>query len=299
VAKAFEMLIQQQMNPGSISIIAKRNLSPEEYARFTESTLVSQGWVRAMQLIQKIAANARYFTDSGTKVPFDVEAGNAAAGMCIDFYGRFESEAARKPDGTSRMEYITPEGGSSVGVDPIGMFRGAPDADLARDFIEFVMSLDGQALWNWKLGTPGGPVKYALRRMPVRPELYVSSFDIYRSDPNVQPYAQAGAFVYHDKWTSPLFRQISFIIRAMCIDPHDELREAWKALIAANFPPQATAVFMDVSKVDYVAASGPIRATLQSKDKNQKIDEMNLATSLSESFRAQYRKAAELAREGK
>ncbi|MGB8355063.1 MAG: ABC transporter substrate-binding protein, partial [Chthoniobacteraceae bacterium] len=59
VAKAFEMLIQQQMNPGSINIITKRNLSPEEYAKFVDSTLVSQGWTQAMQLIQKIAANAR------------------------------------------------------------------------------------------------------------------------------------------------------------------------------------------------------------------------------------------------
>jgi len=281
VAKAFEMLIQQQM------------LMP------SDKDAVPLGWIRAMRLIQKISANARYFTDSGTKVPFDVEAGNAAAGMCIDFYGRFESEAARKPDGTSRMGYVTPVGGSSVGVDPIGMFRGAPDADLAREFIEFVLSLDGQKLWNWKLGTPGGPVKYALRRMPVRPELYAPAFAAYRSDPEVQPYEQANAFIYHPQWTGPYFRQISFIVRAMCIDPHDELLEAWQALIAARFPPEATKVFMDVSKVDYAAASGPIRDILQSKDKNQKIEEMDLATALSESFRAQYKKAAELAREGK
>jgi len=333
VAKAFEMLIQQQMlavlkfkivkiedkkledkngtetdiseltvqnvDTGTNETLVVGDLKFEIGDQIPEEIAIRLGWIHAMQLIQKISANARYFTDSGTKVPFDVEAGNAAAGMCIDFYGRFESEAARKPDGTSRMEYVTPIGGSSVGVDPIGMFRGAPDADLARDFIEFVISLDGQALWNWKLGTPGGPVKYALRRMPIRPELYAPSFDIYRSDPNVQPYAQAGAFIYHPQWTASLFRQISFVIRAMCIDPHDELRAAWQALIAANFPPEATKVFQDVSKVDYAATSGPIRAVLQSKDKNQKIDEMNLATSLSESFRAQYRKAAELAREGK
>jgi len=142
-------------------------------------------------------------------------------------------------------------------------------------------------------------VKYALRRMPVRPELYAPAFAAYRSDPEVQPYEQANAFIYHPQWTGPYFRQISFIVRAMCIDPHDELLEAWQALIAARFPPEATKVFMDVSKVDYAAASGPIRDILQSKDKNQKIEEMDLATALSESFRAQYKKAAELAREGK
>jgi iron(III) transport system substrate-binding protein len=278
VGKAFEMLIQQQM----------LRVKGEEGNR------VSEGWTNAMQLIQKIAANSRYFTDSAPKVTFDVEEGNAAAGMCIDFYGRFQSEFVRKPDGTSRMGYITPAGGSSVGVDPIGLLRGAPHAALAREFIEFVISPEGQKLWNWKVGAPGGPAKYALRRLPILPALYAPEYDPFRSDPQVQPYAQAGAFVYHPEWTGPLFRPISFVIRVMCIDPHDELAAAWKALIAANFPPQATAAFMDVSKVDYAAASGPIRQALSSP-----TDEIKLAKTLDESFSAQYRRAAELAREGK
>jgi len=332
VAKAFEMLIQQMMlNALKFKIIKfeakmftdaqgtekdvselflenvdtgeKKSLAAGKFSTdlkigdvLSEGNAVPLGWMRAMNLIQKISANARYFTDAGTKVPFDVDSGDAAAGMCIDFYGRYESEAARKPDGTSRMQYITPKGGSSIGVDPIGMFRGAPNADVAREFIEFVISLEGQKIWNWKVGTPGGPIKYALRRLPVRPELYAQEFATYRSDPQVQPYEQANAFVYHAAWTSPYFRSISFIVRAMCIDPHEELRAAWQALIAAHFPPEATKVFLNVSQVDYTAATGPIRDTLRSPNK---IEEVKLAKTLSESFRAQYRKAAELARQGK
>jgi ABC-type Fe3+ transport system substrate-binding protein len=278
VGKAFEMLIQQQMLR----------------VKGEEGDHVSDGWRNAMQLIQKISANARYFTDSAAKIPFDVEEGNAAAGMCIDFYGRFQSESVRKSDGSSRMQYITPAGGSSVGVDPIGLMRGAPDAALAREFIEFVISPEGQKLWNWKVGTPGGPTKYALRRLPILPSLYATEYVPLRSDPDEQPYLQAGAFIYHPEWTGPLFRQISFVIRVMCIDPHDELYDAWKALIAAKFPPQATATFMDVSKVDYAEASSTMRQALRSP-----TEEIELAKTLGESFRAQYRKAAELAREGK
>ena len=59
-----------------------------------------------MQLLMKIGANARYFTDASTKIALDVEAGEAAAGMTIDFYGRFQSEAVRKPDGSSRLQYV-------------------------------------------------------------------------------------------------------------------------------------------------------------------------------------------------
>ena len=283
VAKAFEMLIQQQM----LKKVADTASEPRA---------VEAGWKEGLQLIQVISANARYFADGATKIPYDVESSDAAAGMCIDFYGRFQSEAVRKPDGSSRMQYVTPAGGSSVGADPIGMLRGAPHPDLARAFIEFVLSPDGQKLWNFKVGAPGGPGKYALRRLPIRREMYSPEFAQFRSDPEVDPYAQANAFIYHDKWTAPLFRTISFIVRVMCIDPHDELREAWRALIAADFPPEAMAAFQDVSRVNYDAASGPIREALRS---SQKIDQVKLAKELSDAFRAQYKHAAELAQAGR
>lgn len=275
IGKVFEMLIQQQMGAG-----------PDPAA----------GWERAMRLIQNIAGNARYFTDSAAKIPFDVEMGDAAAGMCIDFYGRFQSEFVRKADGSSRLRYVTPAGGSSAGADPIGLLRGAPHAELAREFIEFVLSDAGQKLWNFRVGAPGGPVKYALRRLPIRPELYRAELTAFRSDPEVNPYAQARAFVYHPEWTGALFRVIAVTVRAMCIDPHEELRGAWRALIAADFPPEAARVFHDVSAVDFAAANGRIRDTLRSP---RKIDQMRLAQELGDAFRAQYLRAAELARAGK
>ena len=113
--------------------------------------------------------------------------------------------------------------------------------DVAKEFIAFLMSLDGQKLWNWKLGTPGGPQRYALRRLPVLPQLYAPEFLPLRSDPEVNPYELAKTFTYHEAWTGRLFRPIAFIFRVMCIDPHDELAEAWRALIEAGFPPEASA----------------------------------------------------------
>lgn len=274
-AKAFEMLIQQQ--------IAEAGGDPVE------------GWTRAMRLIRRIAANARYFTDSATQVPWDVEAGNAAAGMAIDFYGRYQSESVRRPDGSSRMGYVTPAGGSSISADPIGMLRGAPSPDLAREFIEFTISPAGQKLWNWKTGVPGGPEKYALRRLPVLPELYAPEFARFRSDPDVDPYRDA-KLNYRAEWTGSLLRTIGFVVRTMCIDSHEELRNAWEALAAAKFPPEATTLFDDVTAVGYPAATGPLKTALGSA---QKIDQVRLARVLGDQFRAQYRRVAELAREGK
>jgi ABC-type glycerol-3-phosphate transport system substrate-binding protein len=245
-----------------------------------------------MQLLMKIGANARYFTDSSGKIALDVEAGEAAAGMTIDFYGRYESEAVRRPDGTSRLQYVNAEGGTSFSVDPIGLYRGAPHAELAREFIAFVMSPEGQKLWNWKAGAPGGPQRHALRRLPVLPALYAPEYQGLRTDPDVNPYELAQNFVYHSAWTSSLFRQIAFIFRVMCIDVQDELDDSWAALRAAQFPPDAVKIFEDVSAVDYAAASGRIQEGLS----GDKIREVQLARELADHFREQYRRAALVAR---
>jgi ABC-type Fe3+ transport system substrate-binding protein len=292
VAKSLEMLIQQQMQQAAADVAKAGEALP---AAEQEKRAVPQGWARALRLLMKIGANARYFTDASTKISLDVEAGEAAAGMTIDFYGRFQSEAVRRPDGSSRLQYASVVGGSSVGVDPVGVFRGAPNAAVAKEFIAFVMSVDGQKLWNWKVGTPGGPRRYALRRLPVLPQLYTEEFKPLRSDPEVNPYDLARAFSYHEAWTGKLFRPMAFIFRVMCIDPHDELTEAWSALIAANFPAEAMAVFSDVEAVNYDAASGAIRDALA----GDKITEVQLAKTLADRFRAQYRRAAELARQGR
>ena len=151
--KAFEMLIQEKLNASQTPEYA------EKFPKLTKGELFEKGWSDAFSLIQRISANARYFTDNAAKIPLDVAQGNAAAGMCIDFYGRTWNEMLRdtSPDGRSRVRYLTPLGGSSVGADPIGMFRGAPNPKLAREFIHFVLSEEGQKLWNYRADTPGGP----------------------------------------------------------------------------------------------------------------------------------------------
>jgi len=276
-AKAFEMIIQQQMQ-----IVGEERLD--------------DGWARGLNIIQAASANARYFTDAAGRVPMDVSNGDAAIGMSIDFYARFQSEAVQIGDQPSRLQYFTPAGGSSVGVDPIGLLRGAPNAEVAKHFIDYVLSIEGQKLWNYRVGTPGGPVKYALRRLPARKELYQPEHMAFFSDPTVFPYEEAKLFTYHPAWTASLFRTLSFIIRVSNLDPHDEQVAAWKALIDAKFPPEATAKFFDVSAVSYRIALDKIRPILNSANR---IEEVRLARELGEHFRAQYREAERLAREGK
>jgi ABC-type Fe3+ transport system substrate-binding protein len=283
-AKAFEMVIQQQMQ----ELVQSTGRSDDE--------ILALGWKRGLEIIQSASANARYFTDSAPKIPLDVSLGDAAIGRCIDFYGRFQSEAVKIGDSPSRLQYFTPAGGSSVGVDPIALLRGAPNRAAAEEFIAFVLSLEGQKLWNFKVGAPGGPTKYALRRLPIRKELYSPEYAGFRSDPDVQPYEEARLFTYNAAWTAPVFRVMAFIIRVICLDLHHEQSEAWQALVKAGFPPEATKKFTDLEEVDYTASKTTIKEAISSKNR---LDEVRLAQKLAEHFRQQYQEAAKLAGEGK
>lgn len=259
-AKAFEMMIHEQCHKA----VCIAGFGADDVVRFERAIgdarlppgavpdsvprayqeAVEQGWRNGLLLVQGIGANARYVTDSSSKVPIDVGVGNAAAGIAIDFYGRFQSEISRAPDGSERMRYVTPVGGSSVSADPISLLRGAEHRELAVRFIRFVLSEDGQKLWNYARGTPGGPRRFALRRLPVRADFYPSEIPTFQAayerhrehtvdplgNPEVNPYRLAGQFTYRPRWTGRHFSVHRHLIRAMCLDAGEELQSAWAAI---------------------------------------------------------------------
>ena len=293
VAKAFENILQQQMQR---RLAARRAADAQGDLKASEAQAVREGWLEGMRLIQRIGANARYFTDSSQKPPIDVAAGNCAAGLCIDFYGRQQQEAVRRRDHSDRVDYLTPSGGSVASVDPIGMLRGAPNRRVATAFIEFVLSLDGQKLWNFKPGAEGGPERFALRRTPVRRDFYArDEWKPQRSDPNDSPFEQRDPLVYREAWTGGIFREMAFVIRVMCQDTHGELTRAWRAIHAAPEPAKsaALAAMQDMSAIDYDHTTQEIRARLGAKDK---VEEVRVARELAEFFRANYARAEAIAR---
>src|SRR6478609_384614 len=295
IAKAFENVIQQRMQDRLKEL---RAAQPAAATKTLEAQAAREGWTQGLQLLQLVGANSRYFTDTSQKPPIDVSTGNCAVGMCIDFYGRGQAEAALRRGGSDRLGYVSPPGGTVSSVDPIGVLRGAPHREVAEAFIEFVLSPAGQRLWNQKPGTPGGPERYALRRLPVRRDYYAhAEWTAYRSDPEADPFNQKDPLVYRPEWSAGIFREMAFIIRVMCQDTHDELREAWRAIanerVSADTRARALAVLQDLSPVSYERTGKEIKQALGSKNK---VDELRLANELAEQFRKQYREAAAIAR---
>ncbi len=210
-------------DPGYMQAVALADPGHSGSIAVTYHTIIQQyGWVEGWASFRRIAANARYFTSSASKVPVDVSSGEAAAGMCIDFYGRFQVGAI----GEGRLGYIDPPKVTAITPDPITILRGAPHLDLAREFCAWLITKEGQRLWVTKVGAPDGPEKYELRRFPVRRDLYTTSEMANWTDQE-NPFQIASPIL---PGTPNYFRLITPISHAIAIDIHDDLRAAWAML---------------------------------------------------------------------
>lgn len=281
VARTFELLVQGEMQraigvPGA-----------------DRATAMAAGWTAGLQLIQRMSANARYFTDSASKVPQDVGQGNSAAGMCIDFYGRSFSESLKSASGAPRVLWIAPIGGTTLSGDPIAVLKGAPHPEIAQRFAEFVLSPEAQRLWFTTPGVPGGPKNHALHRLPVRRDVYTPENLANSTMPAARPYEDPANFVYQKELTGAAFNTLRQLVKIMCIDSHEEMKSAWSALRDAGMPADALAVFSDVSRVDYTKI-GKGDAILDGADALKSAEH---ATELGEWFRANYRKAEAMAKQ--
>ena len=271
ITKCYEMIIQQAM----------AEFGPE------------QGWLEGFRRVKLLTANARSIADSAGKVVRDVSSGEAAAGVCIDFYGFSEAEWSRQRTGTPSMTYVMPRGGTAVTADPIQLLRGAPNPDAAKDFIDFLLSKEGAAIWLLKPGTPGGPEKYVQLRPTVRKD---SPLEFPKDElvlPDYRPYDLGGTFEYRSDWTGRYFSLIRVLIKCAALDPEDDLRAAWKAILDNGGPeanPEAMAELL-MLPVPYKSASNESKAL-----SGTPAEAAAARTRWAEAARASYLHAAELAR---
>ena len=280
VARTFELLVQSEMQRALATAGSDRSAG------------MAAGWAAGLRLIQRMSANARYFTDSASKVPQDVGQGNAAAGMCIDFYGRSFAEELTAKSGEPRVVWTAPVGGTTLSGDPVAVLKGAPHAAVAQEFVEFCLSLEAQTIWFGKPGTAGGPKNRALHRTPIRRDGYTPEKLANSTMPNARPYDDPGNFTYQKELTSAAFNTLRQLVKIMCIDSHEEMKTAWLALHEAGMPADALAVFTDVSKVSY-AQLGKGDPALDGPDALKVADR---ATELGKWFRSNYRKAEAMAK---
>lgn len=278
VARAFELIVQSEMQR------AAREIPGRDSATET-------GWRDGLRLIQRLAANSRYFTDSASKIPQDVGNGNAAAGMCIDFYGRsFAAELDRKGK-SSRLVWIAPAGGTTLSADPVAVLKGAPHPEIAQRFVEFCLSPAGQQLWFAKPGSAGGPMRHALHRIPIRRDVFTPENAAISVLPPGNPYSDPANFTYDAALTGKAFNTLRNLVKTMCIDSHDEMKAAWREMRAAGMPRAAVETFGDVSLVPYAKYGGGNPEF----DGSDALATADASARIGGWFRGHYRRAKELA----
>jgi hypothetical protein len=212
--------------------------------------------------------------------------------MCIDFYGRSFAEELKTRNGEPRLVWIAPRGGTTLSADPVAVLKGTENEEVAQSFVEFCLTPAAQILWFSKPGTPSGPKSRALHRTPIRRDVYTPEVLAHTTMPGIMPYEDPGNFTYQRALTGNSFNTLRQLVRAMCIDSHDEMKSAWHAIREAGMPAEALAVFSDVSLVNYkIAGAGD--PLLDGADALKAADR---AAEIGEWFRSNYRKAEAIAR---
>ncbi len=191
-----------------------------------EIILQARGFESGWSLITRLCANVRRFGEGGGTAPNEVAAGEVAAGMAIDQYAQTVMDLV----GRDTVGFVLPAGATVISADPIALLRNAPEPDLGRRFIEFVLSEPGQRV----LFQPAGinEQRYALHRMPVRRSLYNAS-----DGPSVCPYDQHQSFGYDARKGNQRRRILSDLIGACLIDAHVDLQAAWASVIRGGGDP--------------------------------------------------------------
>lgn len=194
-----------------------------------EIMLQGYGWQKGFDLIIRMGANCPSFVHNSSQAVREVTLGEAACGLAIDFYAWAEIAEG----GADNMGFVMPAGLTLMNPDSIAILRGAPHLNLAQRFVEFVLSQEGQCLWVLPVGAPGGPRKYALRRMAVLPSIYETYAE---SAITANPFEMETVMTYDREKGGIRKDIINDLIGAVAIDTHAELKRAYKAVIDRGMP---------------------------------------------------------------
>lgn len=280
VTKCFEIMIQQCMN---------------------DAPAPDAGWANGLNLIKRIFANSRLVSDSAGAIVRDVGIGNSVCGIAIDSYGIGEREYQKTLfDGKTHLAYLTPRGGTAVSGDPVQILRGAPHRRVAEDFLDYLLSPEGQKLHCYRVGTPDGPRAYPINRPPVRRDLYDENYQKYAFDCNYNPYVSGEDFVYRPERTGRYYTLIRQTVKILMIDCHAELISAWRAILAAGGPEKVPQAFSAFNALPYSYAEADEAAKSISLRSGRSAAQVAATMRKWSDFaRAHYRLAEKLAGEGR
>ena len=171
------------IKPGYRSWIASADPRKSGSAHmYYEIILQSYGWQKGWQILFDMAANFRTFLSGSSQVGLDVASGEVACGFFLDSQAKVQM--MKYPAG--QFSFIVPKGRSLFSGDAMAILKGAQNAEIAGQFIEYSLSSEAQKLWYLPAGHESGPEKYSLNKLPIYPELFkdplISEYDPFKTN---------------------------------------------------------------------------------------------------------------------
>jgi len=195
-----------------------------------EIILQAYGWERGWEILYQMSGNIRSFLPDSPAPLKEVTVGDAAYGLTIDINGLSQQTFL----GRENVRFFIPPNVSVINPDGIAILRGAPHLAIAEDFLNFVLSPDGQSLWMKPLGEQGGAQKFGITRMGIIPSMYPN-------DPSkllvpTNPFVERIGFIYDNSLGSLRWQLVNQLMGQTIIDIHPHLQAAWKAI--NRLPPE-------------------------------------------------------------
>jgi len=186
-----------------------------------EAVLQGYGWDEGWAVLAAIAANAEFGSGDSNPGTDDLVSGRRAARLTIDFFA-----AAARSSGAS-VSFIYPPR-TAYNPAQVAILAGAPHPAAARDFVEFLLSAEGQELL----------LHSDVHRLPVRKALYEAHPEL-----SAQPFAP-GNLAYSDVLTRSRQGLVAALFELALVQPHGRAVPLWQALHraeAAGADPAVTA----------------------------------------------------------
>ncbi|MFQ5710758.1 MAG: extracellular solute-binding protein [Candidatus Geothermarchaeales archaeon] len=184
-----------------------------------EIILQSYGWIEGWRILEGIGSNVGFFAERSYHVPGLVNTAEYGVGLVIDFYG-FGGIAAGYP-----VEFFYPpkdevKKATIINPDSIALLKGAPEPELGKRFMEFVLGYEGQKLL----------FEDPINRLPVRHDVYTEAPEGY-FDPFVTEMA---LMTYDDAKGSLRYDLIDVLYDVLVTERQENLRAAMGALYDAE-----------------------------------------------------------------
>ena len=166
---------------------------------------------------REMAVNVGIFTAKSHDVIVAVNRGEFGIGLVVDYYG-FESAVAGLPVGL-----VYPEDYSLANPDSIAILGGCPHPEIAKAFIDYVMSEEGQKL---SMGIEQRGVKCPSPRFTIRPDIPLP--------PYLPDITKLKMIKYDDKLATDRWAEVNKVYEETIEWKHVGLKTSWKAIEDAS-----------------------------------------------------------------